>query len=117
MRAAGRGIFQSRATNDERKSMKKTSKKNIKQNVAVEIPLRDGSVSLLVGELQSRTKDAIILDKAAFVKDTGRRSEFFAGRFDSNSEFEPYPDGMVVELPASGAQIYSWPHGLLRTVK
>lgn len=97
--------------------MKKTEKKTIKQNVAVEIPLLDGSVSLLVGELQSRTKDAIILDKATFVKNTGRRSEFFAGRFDANAEFEPYPDGMTVELPAPGAQVYSWPHGLLRTVK
>ena len=98
--------------------MKKTSKKTkSNQNVAVEIPLRDGSVSLLVGELQSRTKNAIILGKATFVKDTGRRSEFFAGRFDEKAEFEPYPDGMAVELPAHGAQIYSWPHGLLRTVK
>ena len=96
---------------------KKSTKQSSRQNVAVEIPLPDGSVSLLVGELQNRTKEAIFLDKATFVKDTGRRSEFFAGRYDGNAEFEPYPDGMIVELPARGAQVYSWPHGLLRTAK
>jgi len=72
---------------------------------------------MLVGELQSRTKNAIFLDRATLVKETGRRSEFFAGRFDSDAEFEPYPDGMKIELPAAGALIYSWPYDLLRAVK
>lgn len=97
---------------------KQTAKKqSSKKNIVVEIPLPDGCVSMLVGEMQKRTKEAIFLDKATFVKHTGRRSEFFAGRYDKNAEFEPYPDGIIVELPAQGAQVYSWPHGLLRTVK
>jgi hypothetical protein len=87
------------------------------RNVAVEIPLPDGSVSLLVGVLVHRTPSALFLNQAAFVKDTSRRSEFFAGRFDSDVEIEPYPDDMEIELPATGATIYSWPHALLRSVK
>lgn len=87
------------------------------KNVAVEIPLPDGSISLLVGKLVKRTKDALFLREAAFVKDTGRRSEFFAGRFDSSVEIEPYPDDIEIELPAQNAQIYSWPHALLRQVR
>lgn len=87
------------------------------RNVAVEIPLPDGSVSLLVGALIQRTSTTLVLREAAFVKDTGRRSEFFAGQFDANVEIEPYPDEMEIELPAQNAQIYSWPHALLRQVR
>lgn len=87
------------------------------RNVAVEIPLPDGSVSMLIGKLLKRTKDAIFLREASLVKDTGRRSEFFAGRFDSDVEIEPYPDDMEIELPADRAQIYSWIHALPRAVR
>lgn len=85
-------------------------------NIAVEVFLPDGSVSLNIGRLVSRGKDSITLEHAAFVKDTGRRSEFFAGRFDSDVEIETYPDEMTVELPGK-ATVYSWPHPLPRETK
>jgi hypothetical protein len=87
------------------------------RNVAVEIPLPDGSVSMLIGKMIKRTKEAIFLQEASLVKDTGRRSEFFANRFDSSVEIEPYPDDMEIELPADRAQIYSWSYALPRTVR
>ena len=102
------------AHNNEGVSMTKT---NSKRNVAVEIALADGSQSLVIGALVLRTKEAIVLVDVAFVRDTGRRSEFFAGRYDTNVEVEPYPDGMRVECPAKGAVVYDWPHPLLRAVK
>ena len=87
------------------------------RNVAIEVQLKDGSVSLLTGRLLKSTPKTHTLDQAAFVKDTGRRTEFFSGRFDSNCEIEVYPDAMEIELPAEGAMIYSWPHPLPRTVR
>ena len=93
--------------------MKKTTGK-VTGNYVVEIPLADGSVSMLVGEIVSRDANTIRMKKAAFVKDTGRRSEFFAGRFDSTCEVEPYPDDVQVELPAGRAMLYTWSHPLLR---
>ena len=95
---------------------KKTTEK-LPRNVAVEIPLRDGSVTLVTGEMVKRTTEAIFLVKAALVKDTGRRNEFFAGRFDANVEIEPYPDAMGIELPAEGAIIYDWTTELPRAVR
>lgn len=94
----------------------KTAEK-LPRNVAVEIPLRDGSVTMVTGELVRRTPDALFLVKAALVKDTGRRNEFFAGRFDSNVEIEPYPDAMGIELPAEGAIVYDWTAELPRAVR
>ena len=89
----------------------------VKQNVVVEAALADGSVSMIVGTLEKRTPMGIFLTNASFIASTGRRSEFFAGRFDSDTEIEPYPDGMLIELPAKGAYIYDWPHALPRSVK
>ena len=98
--------------------MKKISKtKMVPRNVAIEIPLRDGSVSMYTGKLVKRTKDALFLTHAAFIKDTGRRNEFFAGRFDSNVEIEPYPDAVGIELPADGAIITDFAGELPRAVR
>jgi len=87
------------------------------RNVAIDIPLSDGTTSLIVGRMINRTRDWITLTDAAMVKDTGRRSEFFAGRYDSNVEIEAYPDNMSIEIDTRGVIIYSWPHELLRTTR
>ena len=91
--------------------------RKLTQNRVVEIPLADGSMSMYVGRLVRRNATTIVLTNAAFVKDTGRRNQFFAGQFDSNCEVEPLPDGVVIELPASGAVVTGWPHPLLREVR
>jgi hypothetical protein len=95
----------------------KSSAIGVGSNVAIEIPLRDGSVSLVTGRIEKRTKGAIVLSSAAFVKDTGRRTEFFAGRFDANCEIEVYPEDVQLEIPAQGCLIYSWPHALPRAMR
>ena len=89
-----------------------TKKQN--KNFAIEIALSDGCVSMIVGELQSRNSSRMLVKKASFIKDTGRRSEFFAGRMDASVEIEPYPDDMELDLPAKGAVLYAWPHPLPR---
>jgi len=97
-----------------KKIAKKTSKKTDKfgpgAQVAVEVPLGDGSVSMLTGRIVSRDAKAIVLTSAALIKDTGRRTQFFAGSPDSNCEVEVYADD--VQIPAAGAFIYAWPHPL-----
>lgn len=99
--------------------MKKTKKKAaVKQvdkfgpgaTVAVEVPLWDGSVSMLTGRLVSKDKESIVLSSAAFVKNTGRRTQFFAGVPDSGCEIEVYADD--VKIPAAGVFMYAWPHPL-----
>ena len=87
------------------------------ENVIVEIPLPDGWMSMYVGRLVSRNDQCITLTDAAWVASTGRRSEFMAGRFDSNCEIEPYPDGVRIDLPAVGAVVTDWMHPLLRDVR
>lgn len=83
----------------------------------VEVPLPDGWMSMYVGRLIERDESRIILTDAAWVSSTGRRSEFFAGRYDGNCEIEPCPDGVRVDLPASGAVVTDWPHDLPRAVR
>jgi hypothetical protein len=78
--------------------------------VAVEIPLSDGSVAMLTGRIISRDAKHIVLSSAAMIKDTGRRTAFFAGQFDSDCEIELYSDD--VQLPAARAIFYAWPHAL-----
>lgn len=92
-------------------------KQVVKRNVVVESALTDGSLSMAIGTLERRTAKAIFLTNASFIAHTGRRSEFFAGRFDAQVEIEPYPDAMLIEFPAVGARVYDWPHALPRTVK
>jgi hypothetical protein len=93
---------------------KKTSKKIDKFGpgaaVAVEVPLGDGSVSMLTGRIVSIDEKVIVLASAALVKDTGRRTQFFAGIFDSNCEIEVYADD--VQIPRVGGFLYAWPHAL-----
>ena len=79
-------------------------------SVAVEVPLGDGSVSMLTGRIVTRDKESIVLASAALVKDTGRRTQFFAGTPDSDCEIEVYADD--VQIPADGAFLYAWPHPL-----
>ena len=95
--------------------MKKTTQKTVDKFgpgacVAVEIPLGDSSVSMLTGKIVSRDAEHIVLASAALIKDTGRRTQFFAGQYDSNCEIEVYADD--VQLPALGAVLYAWPHPL-----
>lgn len=103
--------------------MKKTTKKATTKksatvrNVAVEIYLPDGCPSLYVGRLVSRTDKTITIVDAAWISQTGRRHEFFSGKFDANAEFEPYPDGVTLELPADGTIVIDWPHELIRSAK
>lgn len=87
------------------------------RNILVEIPLNDGRMSMYVGRLVSRTTETITLVDAAWVADTGRMHRFFAGDFDTHVEIEPYPDGVTIELPATGALVYDWPHPLLREAR
>lgn len=87
------------------------------EHVVVEIPLPDGWMSMHVGRLVERDETKIVLTDAAWIASTGRRSEFFAGRFDDKCEIEPTPDGVRVELPATGAVVTEWPHPLPRQVK
>jgi hypothetical protein len=82
--------------------------------IAVEMPIGNQEVMLLLGQLVERTSESILLTEAAFVKDTGRRTEFFAGRFDSDCEIEVYPDNMQIEIPAHGCILYLWIHDLPR---
>jgi hypothetical protein len=96
---------------------KKATKKSASRNLVVEVPLPDGCVSMYVGRLVSRDAERIVLTDAAWISYTGRRSEFFAGRFDAECEIEPTPDGVQVDLPANGAVITDWPHALPRTVR
>mgnify|MGYP001121473472 CR=1 FL=1 len=91
--------------------------KSKQRNVAVEVPLPDGCMSMYVGRIMSEDESHIVLVDAAWIADTGRRSEFFAGRFDDRCEIEPLLDGQRVRLPARGAIITDWPHPLLRSVR
>ena len=95
-------------------------KKKIKKtgpSVCVEIQLNDGCLSMYIGELVSRTKDAIVLRQASWISQTGRRNLFFAGTPDTNAEVEPYPDDVTIELPAKQSIFTSWPHALPRAVR
>lgn len=96
---------------------KKTSKTAKAQNVVVEVPLPDGWTSMYIGRLVSRDKERVVITDAAWVSQTGRRSEFFAGRYDSSCEIEPCLDGETIDLPAVAAIVTSWPHPLPRTVR
>jgi len=93
------------------------AKKVATRNVVVETPLPDGWMCMHVGRLVRRDDKAIVLVDASWISQTGRRSEFFANRFDSTCEIEPLPDGVEIELPAAGAVITSWPHPLPRVVR
>lgn len=93
-----------------KKAQKKADKFGAGANVAVEVPLGDGSVSMLTGKIVSRDQESIVLSSAALIKDTGRRTQFFAGIYDANCEIEVYADD--VQLPAKGAFLYAWPHAL-----
>lgn len=99
----------------KKKAVRKQKPKT--KNVVVEIPLPDGWVSMHIGRLVSRNSERIILDDASWIAHTGRRSEFFAGRYDSACEIEPIPDGQRLDLPASGAIVTDWPHPLPRVVR
>ena len=92
-------------------------KKKQNKNVVVEVPLPDGWVSMHTGRVVRRGGGVIVLVDAAWISDTGRRSEFFAGRFDTNCEIEPLPDGVEIELPLGGASVTAWPHPLPRAVR
>jgi hypothetical protein len=91
-------------------SRKKINKFGPGAAVAVEIPLGDGAVAMLTGRIVSRDAKHIVLSSAAMIKDTGRRTAFFAGEFDSDCEIELYADD--VQLPAARAIFYAWPHAL-----
>jgi hypothetical protein len=93
------------------------SKIEIGNNVVIEIPLADSSVTMLVGKLENRTPESFILSQAAFIKDTGRRTLFFAGEFDTNCEIEVYPEDMQIEGPARGCIFYAWPHALPKDMR
>lgn len=84
------------------------------ENIVVEVQLNDGSMSMEIGRLVSRTEKRIRITDAAFIASTGRRHLFFAGAPDSNTEIEPYPDGMIRDLPAVGSIVSTWPHPLPR---
>ena len=81
-------------------------------NIVVEIPLPDGSTSMYVGREVSRGADRITITDAAWVAATGRRHVFFAGG--PAEEVEPYPDGVELSLPLTGAVLTAWPHPLIR---
>jgi len=89
--------------------------KKIQRNVAIEIYLPDGCPSLYVGRLVGRDETTITLVDVAWVANTGRRAQFFSGTPDSDCEIEPYPDGVMIELPSAGSVAIDWPHALLRT--
>lgn len=99
----------------KKKAAKRTPPKN--KLVIVETPLANSEVAMFAGRLVRRDDKRIVLVDAAFVKDTGRRNQFFAGIFDANCEIEPYPDGVEIELPAAGARVTGWPHPPLRQVR
>lgn len=81
--------------------------------VAIDIPMRDGSVSMVTGRIVTRDDDHIVLSEAAYIADTGRRSQFFAGHPDDQCEIEIYMD--EIQIPAEGVIVYAWPHPLPRT--
>lgn len=87
------------------------------KNIVVEIPLPDGCLSMYAGRLAKRDADRIDLVDAAWIACTGRRHLFFRGEFDPSVEIEPYPDGVVISLPAAGAIVTSWPHALPREAR
>lgn len=91
--------------------------KKMTKNICVEIPLPDGCLSMYIGREVLRTIKAITLVDVSWIACTGRRSAFFAGSPDNNTEIEPYPDGMRIELPAEGAIVTVWPHDLPRSVR
>jgi hypothetical protein len=76
-----------------------------------------------LGEIVSRSlPDAsyqyILIRKASWVADTGRRSLFMAGKFDSNCEIEVYPPEQRKEIPVSSCMcITQWPHQLPEETK
>ena len=81
-------------------------------NIVVEIPLPDGSMSMFVGREVGRDADRITIINAAWIASTGRRHVFFAGGL--AEEVEPYPDGVELSLPLLGAVLTTWPHPLIR---
>jgi len=94
-----------------------TTRAKHKSNICVEIPLPDGCLSMYIGRQVSRTIGKIILDDASWIASTGRRHLFFAGTPDSSCEIEPYPAGVRIELPGSGAIVTDWPRDLPRSVR
>ncbi len=86
----------------------KTTKKSRARYVVVEVPIGDAWMAMYVGEFVKRTKDEIVLKNPCFVKDTGRRSKFFAGTPDSSAEWEP--SGPISSFPSNGAIVTEWPH-------
>ena len=92
-------------------------RKGKSSNVCVEVQLRDGCLSMYVGKLVKRTAASIYLTDASWISSTGRRNQFFAGTPDANVEIEPYPDGVMIELPADGSIVTDWPHQLPRSAR
>jgi len=92
------------------KTIKTVDKFGPGASVAVEVPIGNDSVSMITGRIVSRNREYIVLTSAAFIKDTGRRTQFFAGTPDGDCEIEVYADD--VQLPAAGAFLYAWPHSL-----
>lgn len=87
------------------------------KNVIVEVILPDGSMSMFLGEIVEQTPEVIVLDKAAWIASTGRRHLFFAGKPDEHVEVEPYPDGMLLRLPARPVIVTDWPYPLIREAR
>lgn len=68
------------------------------------------------GLLVSVTSDELVLDKAAWIADSGRFADAMkTGEF---SEVEPYPDGCLVRINRRAiVDCCDWKHGLPRTQK
>lgn len=78
------------------------------QAVWVESLRPDGSTTVTVGRLVEHDQTSITLTEACWIYNTGRRSEFFAGRFDANVEWEPYPAEMVIRIEAPTLMWGAW---------
>lgn len=69
----------------------------------------------LVGRLEKVTEHELVLSSAAWIADDGRFAEML--RTGSPAEVEPAPEGSVIVGRGSLIDAYTWPHGLLRSVK
>lgn len=68
------------------------------------------------GELISKSKDELVLRKAAWIADTGRLATFLASGV--AEEVEPYPDSFEVHVSMGSVVSWCyWPHALPREQK
>jgi hypothetical protein len=70
-----------------------------------------------IGTVVAVLPQEIVLSDACWVADTGRYHKLLAEGGDSNTEFEPCPDGLVIVGRGAIVSAQAYAHGNVRTAK